>query len=756
MIVIPNKKSNLRSPMRRTLLATSFFLTLSVASQAQENGNASDRDSAGNDPETIVVTATRSERDIADVPATVSVLTAADIENQLARDLRDLVRYEPGVSVGGTGDRFGLGGFTIRGIGGNRVLTTIDGIRVADAYSFGPFLSANRDYVDVDGLSAFEIVRGPGSALYGSDAIGGVVAYRTKGPSDYLAWDSFYGNVKAGYSGDDDSTVGTLTIAGGLERLGAMVLHTARQGHETENFGGTGGTGTARELPDPLDRDTANTVLKLAFAPGDAHELVFGTETHESDTSSRVLSNYDTLVGSTLTRTQDAYDTIERDRYSIAYTYAPASGAIDRLELQLYSQTSEQQQTTQELRESTTSGIQTRRTRDSFFEQEIDGLNVQIDKTFGAGRVSHYLVAGLEHWTTDSASLRDGGTTSVPGGAPIPEFSPLPTRDFPPTEVVQQGVFVQDEIALLDGRLVLTPALRFDAFDADATGDAVYFAGNPGQAPPENFSDSKASPKLGALYRLTDRWSLYTQYAEGFKAPPYDDVNVGFTNPIGGYKTISNPDLVSETSRSKELGLRLETDRGRLSLVAFQNTYDDFIESLVLTGVDPDDGFLVFQSQNLDGVEIEGFELSGRMQIGQSGFGLNYALAYAEGTDEATGEPLNSIDPLKSVLGLSYAAPSDRWGGEIVWTALAGKDAGDISGDRLATPGYGLIDVLGRYRIGDSVQLNFGIFNLTDKRYIEWADTPAIAFDATSGSYPEAARFTRPGINAGMSLRVEF
>src|SRR5690606_37125373 len=151
-------------------------------------------------PDTLVVTATRTERDIATVPATVSVKTAEQIEREIARDIRDLIRYEPGVSVGGTGERFGLGGYTTRGIGGNRVLTLLDGVRVADAYSFGPFLSANRDYVDIDTLQALEIVRGPGSALYGSDALGGVVAYRTKNPRDYLDGQPFHVGLKTGYS----------------------------------------------------------------------------------------------------------------------------------------------------------------------------------------------------------------------------------------------------------------------------------------------------------------------------------------------------------------------------------------------------------------------------------------------------------------------------------------------------------------------------------------------------------------------------
>src|SRR5262245_13231582 len=119
--------------MRRRLPAF-LLVPLCAAAQAQDNQSVSHSPA-----DTLVVTATRTQRDIAAVGATISVKTAADIEREIARDVRDLVRYEPGVSVGGTGDRFGLGGFTIRGLGGNRVLTMLDGIRVADSYSFGPF-----------------------------------------------------------------------------------------------------------------------------------------------------------------------------------------------------------------------------------------------------------------------------------------------------------------------------------------------------------------------------------------------------------------------------------------------------------------------------------------------------------------------------------------------------------------------------------------------------------------------------------------
>ena len=108
----------------------------------------------------IAVVGTRTERAIDKVDATISIIDREDIEQRPFRDVQDLVRYEPGVSVGGTGSRFSLDGFTIRGIGGNRVLTLVDGTRIPEEFSFGPFKSARRDFVDVDTIERVEIARG--------------------------------------------------------------------------------------------------------------------------------------------------------------------------------------------------------------------------------------------------------------------------------------------------------------------------------------------------------------------------------------------------------------------------------------------------------------------------------------------------------------------------------------------------------------------------------------------------------------------
>jgi outer membrane receptor protein involved in Fe transport len=79
--------------------------------------------------------------------------------------------------------------------------------------------------------------------------------------------------------------------------------------------------------------------------------------------------------------------------------------------------------------------------------------------------------------------------------------------------------------------------------------------------------------------QIRDSWSAFGRYSEGFRAPPFDDVNLGFTNYLGGYKTISAPDLTSETSEGFEVGLRFLSEYAEISVAAFSTDYDDFIAS---------------------------------------------------------------------------------------------------------------------------------------------------------------------------------
>lgn len=199
--------------------------------------------------ETTTVVATKTTQNLRDIARSVSIIDQKEIESKIMRDISDLVKYEPGVSVSGTGNRFGLSGFTIRGIGGNRVLTLVDGVRVADEFSFGPALDARRDFISVQSLERVEIAKGSGSSLYGSDALGGVVSLTTRRPDQYVdSENTGHASYLLGASSDDSSFTNTLTLAGHNSGTSALLEYTQTDSDEKETAGSGGFSAGASPL----------------------------------------------------------------------------------------------------------------------------------------------------------------------------------------------------------------------------------------------------------------------------------------------------------------------------------------------------------------------------------------------------------------------------------------------------------------------------------------------------------------------------
>lgn len=135
--------------------------------------------------ERITVIAQRGTKNVLEVPQNVTVIDGEVIEEHVVRDIQDLVRYEPGVSVNrqtSLTNPFGqLTGFSIRGVSGNRVQMLVDGARIQEGITDG-----SRDFVDPWNMKQVELIRGPNSVLWGADALGGTVAFETIDPSDLL------------------------------------------------------------------------------------------------------------------------------------------------------------------------------------------------------------------------------------------------------------------------------------------------------------------------------------------------------------------------------------------------------------------------------------------------------------------------------------------------------------------------------------------------------------------------------------------
>jgi hemoglobin/transferrin/lactoferrin receptor protein len=713
--------------------------------------------------ERITVTATAAPVAVGDAVATVSVIDADEIERQGARDIKDLVRYEPGVSVRNQPGRFGLSGFNIRGLDGNRVLVRIDGVRIADGFAIGSFANAGRDTVDIDTLKQAEILRGPASSLYGSSALAGVVSFVTKDPRDYLAGDDTAAlRGKAGHASVDDGKHGGFTGAWHSGDFSALMHWTHRQGTEPDNQGALASRDGTRTVNNPQDYEDDALLLKGVLDLGGGDVLRGTLEGTRGRTDTEVLSALGTsrLGPSTIVvESLAGIDRAQRHRASLEWALGARSW-FERARINAYVQ---QTGNTQDTREDRTtiaaSGARAPVTRERRFEfdQDLAGLEAAFRHDFSTGPLSHRLTWGSERLRTDTAQRRDGLQRNRVTGATTNVVVPdvFPVRDFPLSETTETGLFVEDEITLLDGRLSLVPGLRWDRFELQPQPDPVFAADNPGIVPVA-IDESNLTPRLGAAWKFGGGWSLHANRAEGFRAPPYNDANIGFTNLQFGYTALPNPDLESESSRGLELGLRWRGDAGFVALAAYRNAYEDFIESLRSLGTDPATGLLVFQSQNIDEVTVEGLELRAAWRLGATwpaldGFELNAAASAARGTDEVSDQPLNSVDPRRLIAGLRYDAGDGRWNAELVATAVARQDrVDDTGGVQFRPPGYAVFDLFGQYRISEALRLDLGVYNLGDRRYWEWADVRGrlagdIALD----------RFTRPGRSVQATLVLE-
>lgn len=707
----------------------------------------------------ITVSATKTPRPVRETAGVVTVIDAEEIDNRLVQDIRDLVRYEPGVSVSRDPARFGLGGFTIRGIGGNRVLIEVDGVPVADAFSIGSFSNAGRDFVDPEVLKRVEILRGAASSLYGSDALGGVVSFTTKDPLDYLADEDTYFAGKLGYNSDDASTVATLISAFGNERNSGMAVYTRRDGSQIDSQGDVESMDSTRTAPNPQDYSADNALLKGVFNRGDnvfrvtldAHRGATQTDVY----SARATQDFTAIYGIPyLVSTTDLDGDDERERTRVAFNWEfGAASWFDGGDIDVYAQGSETVQRTTEYRTNTVFGVDShvRRDRVFEFEQDLLGLNLGLRKQIAGDDITHQFVYGIELERTETTQLRDGVETDLATGTTTTAILPdeFPVRDFPPSTTLEAGVYAQDEMRWQNGFTLIVGA-RADRFELDVDeNDAIFNADNPATAPVD-ITETSVSPKLGFLQPLDELWTLFGQYAHGFRSPPYNDVNVGFTNLMFGYTAIPNPDLKPETSDGIELGVRRGSAQSAFEFTLFHNRYDDFIESLVSLGVDPATDLLTFQSQNVSEVTIEGAELRGEYHFAfLPGLRAIGAVSYARGENDETGERIASVDPHRAVLGLDYAAPSQEWGMEFIATLVDDKRVDDDT--LFATPGYALFDVTGWVEISKNVKLVAGVFNLGDRTYWEWASVQGRA-----ANDPAIDRYTQPGINGSIALRATF
>lgn len=719
------------------------------------------------------------------------VVNREALDNQQVTDLDDLVRYIPGVSVSDIG-RFGANGFSIRGLDGDRVAMTVDGLSMGEtldpaSYQAYDFFRSTRGGLDIDALKSVEIIKGADSIAAGSGGLSGAVMFVTKDPADYLAaqGDDTFLSLKTGYASDADETLLSATLANRTGAWESLLVLTQRNSHELEVQGkGENITGGAREIADPLDAESTNALFKLYFYADPVHRLGLVAETYRANSQ---LNNLSRVDASYLTRTTD--DDNERDRLGVNYQWLAESRWFDVFDWHYDYQNSYNSGYTLMLFKSTTcpQGVSPcYRSEDRHYEQDTHSTRVKFSKNITGNALEQELIYGLgaEQREVSYASIdtRYLGTSNT---ASLVEVDP----DFvPETAVTHWHGFVRDQISPLNSPWTFNAGARVDSYAYSPEFNPQYQDAS-NTVGDVNFT--QATWQLGANYQFTAQQHLAVQLGTGFRAPSTENLyyapvtSVGIDASSGAevvlWDSVANPDLKAEESLNKELRYGFANHRVQINAAIFHDDYSNFIETQTLMRLND----TVFQScsrgtctnamgdtytmpVNSGEVVVKGFEIDGQWNLDRN-IALRFAYSYNEG-EKKNGDPLLSIVPHSGVVGIEYQPDSRRWAASLSMTRSGSKQADDVvvtaangtqtQGAAFLTDAFTLFDLQGRYHITPALKMTFGLYNITNEQYWRWQRVQFVtegASGARGGVTGDGInRYAEPGRNFKASVSYRF
>ncbi len=694
----------------------------------------------------VVISGSRSERELDDVPARIDVIEGEALDPTRAQDIRELVRELPNVEVKRAPQRFGAvtgstgrdgnAGFNIRGLDGNRVLLTVDGIRMPRELNNQVFGAAafGRDHYDLGLISRVEILRGAASALYGSDGLAGMVSMTTTAPRDLLKNGQTFGGRVGVRTDTEDKSVGTgATLAGiasdSLQWLGSVQVGRAKA---LDNMGENHSLDSNRTAPNPQKDKSVSALGKIILTPGAGQTHTFTLEHVDKDTE---VEGY-TGRSPTASGVQDLDGTSEMQRTRASWDgrFQLQSAWADSLRATVGYQQSESREWSREVR----TAVPNVRERDVAYHEDLWQAVLQAERT---RRLSNGWAHTLIYGVDISVAELDNLVTGVAG----PAYETYPLQRFPKTRETNSALFVQSEF--VNERWSLIPALRYDRFSLKPQSSPLY------PLTPAELSDSALSPKLGLIFRPEPHWQVFANAAAGFKAPSPLQLNNFFQNALANYRTLPNPDLKPETSQTLELGARGEHGRFHWLATAFTGRYKDFIEDNVRVGGTGAPGNpILFQAINRGRVKLSGFELEGRWAVTPATT-LKLAYGQTRGRDTLLDQPLSSVNPAKLVMGVDHRIAD--WTLGAVVTHAAAKDDADINrsttAQQFATPSWTTLDLRATWRITPSTRLSAAVHNVTDRKYWLWSSVQGVA-----GNLATLDAYTSPGRSLSVALVTDF
>ncbi|MFS8152531.1 TonB-dependent receptor domain-containing protein [Vreelandella titanicae] len=675
----------------RSVLASTVTLAVSAGTATAQEEQQLDN---------IVVSASGFEQALVDAPASISVISREELSRQRVTSIADALRNVEGVDVGGSVGKTGGSNISIRGMPSDYTLILIDGRRQNTAGSVTPngFGETSTSFFPpISSIERIEVIRGPMSTLYGSDAMGGVINIITRRVG--REWTGSIG-VENTFNEDRDfgdrREINLYTSGPLVEDTLGLQLRGRVYERDASELTYTDGDGNPIEVsqrgPSPVEGDTYNIGGKLTWTPSDSHDLWLDGEVNRQRYNNDECQ-LGTLDGRTRSCAPDPGSAtgysdelrFEREQIAIGHTGRFASGTLE----------SSLMRNTTETKGRTIPG-DVGVAYEGFPSivgggpRELETTNTVLDSKFIMPLDNHMATVGMQWW---DAELDDG----------------LAGETFAQTT---WSLFAEDEWLLRDD-LALTLGGRYDHHDAFG---------------------SQFSPRGYLVWNSAPNWTLKGGVSRGYKTPTLNDLHDGINGVTGQgtVLTIGNPDLEPETSTSSEIGAHYDNQQGfTASATLFHNQFDDKIASGsdILVENDPliPDG-LYSQQVNVDEAITQGVELSTGYQFAPD-WRINANYTYTDSEQKSgdnKGEPLTDTPEhaINATLRWQATAKLDTWlsaeyrseryrNRESVRGAPSFDDLGDFKA-------YSLFHLGGNYAVTNQFNLSATIYNLFDKDFVDY------------------------------------
>lgn len=588
--------------------------------------------------EDMTVTATGNARSVFEAPMMVSVIDATAPENQTASSAADLLRKVPGLTLDGTGRTNGQD-VNLRGYDRRGVLVLVDGVRQGTDTGH-----LNSTFLDPALIKRIEVVRGPSALLYGSGALGGVIAYDTADAKDLLEAGKNSGYRVFGTAATGDHSLGMGASAfGRTDTLDGLLAWSSRDRGDLRQSDGT----TA-----PNDEAINNMLAKGSWKIDGAQTLAGSLRYYNNE--AREPKNPQTNATDATSNPMTDRSTIQRDA-QLAYSLAPEDNDWLNADARIYWSeariNAQNMDNTSEFRKQTTKG------------GKIDNRSRLFTDSFA----SHLLTYGGEYYRQEQ---QPGGTTT----------------GFPEAKIDFSSGWLQDEITLRDLPVTLLGGTRYDSYRGSSDGYADVDA-------------DKWSSRAGLTVTPADWLMLFGSYAQAFRAPTMGEMyNDAKHFSIGRFYTnywVPNPNLRPETNETQEYGFGLRFDELLIASDALEfkaSYFDTKAKDYISTSVDF--AAATTMSYNVPNAKIWGWDVMAKYTADL--FSLDMAYNRTRGKDTDTGEYISSINP--DTVTSKLNVPVAHSGFSVGWIGTFADRSTHISSSYAKQPGYAVNDFYVSYQ----------------------------------------------------------